>query len=53
MGHYNHLTIEEQETILVMQTKGDSIRNILTALDRLPSTVSREIRRNTTLQNRS
>lgn len=51
MGHYNHLTIEERETILIMQTKECSIRKISAVLGRAPSTVSREIERNTKVAN--
>ena len=51
MGHYNHLTIEERETILVMRTRECSIRKISIVLNRAPSTISRELKRNTSVDN--
>lgn len=49
MSSYKHLTIEERENILILQTKGQSIRNIAKSLDRSPSTISRELAKNTKL----
>lgn len=46
MNHYNHLTTNERENLLFLTAKGYSIRKIATILRRSPSTVSREIRRN-------
>ena len=43
---YNHLTIEERSCIYQFLNLGMSIRNIATALRRSPSTISREIKRN-------
>ena len=43
---YNHLTIEERSYIYQFLNLGMSIRNIATALRRYPSTISREIKRN-------
>lgn len=41
-----HLNIAEREKILVGMTKGLSIRKIADSIDRRPSTVSRELKRN-------
>lgn len=41
-----HLTKTERQEIFLLKKKGYSLRNIATALDRSPSTISREIRRN-------
>lgn len=46
MSHYNHLTIEERESLLIMQVEGHTIRRIATTLHRSPSTISRELKRN-------
>lgn len=43
---YKHLTVEEREKIQVMLWQKSSIRSIAAALDRSPSSVSREINRN-------
>jgi transposase, IS30 family len=43
---YGHFTLEERCTIARLQQAGQSIRQIATALDRSPSSVSRELRRN-------
>lgn len=43
---YNHLTIEEREKIQEMFWQKCSIRDIAKVLDRSPSSISREIRRN-------
>lgn len=46
MKTYKHLTIEERETIQLMLWKKKSIRDIAKAVDRSPSSVSREIKKN-------
>jgi IS30 family transposase len=46
MGHYQQLTIEERCEIARLQGEGHSLRQIASTLDRSPSTISREIRRN-------
>ena len=46
MNHYNHLTTNERENLLFLTAKGYSIRKIATILRRSPSTISRELRRN-------
>jgi len=43
---YKHFTVEEREKIQVMLWQKSSIRTIATALNRSPSSVSREINRN-------
>lgn len=43
---YQHLTIEEREKIQEMLWQKSSIRNIAAALNRSPSSISREIQRN-------
>jgi IS30 family transposase len=43
---YQHLTIEERETIQTMWWERKSVRSIAKALGRSPSSVSREMRRN-------
>ena len=43
---YNHLTIEERSCIYQFLNLGMSIRKIAQALKRSPSTISREIKRN-------
>lgn len=43
---YNHFLVEEREKIQEMLWQKSSIRNIATALNRSPSSVSREIHRN-------
>jgi len=43
---YKHLTIEERETIQLMWWERKSVRAIAQALGRLPSSVSRELKRN-------
>lgn len=45
---YNQLSLEERCTISSLQKEGKSIRQIATALARSPSTVVREIKRNST-----
>lgn len=47
MGYtYRQLSLEERCTITRLQRDGRSIRQIASALDRAPSTVARELRRN-------
>ncbi len=47
MAHYQQLTIEERETIQSGLWEGISLRTIARNLGRTPSTVSRELKRNT------
>ncbi len=47
---YNQLTIEERCEIARLYSSGCSIRQIAAALDREPSTIAREIKRNTSRQ---
>ena len=42
----NHLTATERESILVLRTQGCGVRKIADTLNRSPSTISRELRRN-------
>ena len=46
MSHYQHLSIEERESIWEKQIKGESVRRIAAELGRSASTISRELRRN-------
>lgn len=46
MKTYKHLTIQERETIQLMLWEKKSIRDIAKEINRLPSSVSREIKRN-------
>ena len=46
MSCYQHLTIEERESLMLLWEKGCSIRQIARELHRSPSTISRELRRN-------
>ena len=43
---YGHITLEERCEIARLQAAGRSVRQIATALDRAPSTVARELKRN-------
>ena len=43
---YGHLTLEERCQIAHRQAAGHSIRQITATLDRVPSTVAREVKRN-------
>ena len=43
---YEQLSVEEREEIARLQAQGASIRQIAAALDRSPSSISREVRRN-------
>ncbi|WP_430604856.1 IS30 family transposase [Enterococcus sp. DIV0125] len=47
MNHYNHLTILERENIFLFFNQGKSIRSIASLMKRSPSTISRELKRNT------
>ena len=47
MSLYTHLTISEREQIFLLHNQGESIREIAIALKRSPSTISRELARNT------
>src|ERR1700675_2935327 len=44
--HYDHFTLEDRCTIGGLREAGQSIRQIAAALDRSPSSVSRELKRN-------
>ena len=46
MNHYNHLTTNERENLLFLTGKGYSLRKIANLMRRSPSTISRELRRN-------
>lgn len=46
MCQYTHFTTEEREMSRVMKAQGHSIRAIAKALNRSPSTISREFHRN-------
>lgn len=46
--HYTQLTLEEREDIAVLKAKGKSLREIARFLNRNPSTLSRELKRNQT-----
>jgi IS30 family transposase len=46
MSHYQHLTTGEREKAMVWQGQGCSIRKIAGEINRSPSTISRELRRN-------
>jgi IS30 family transposase len=47
---YEQINLEERCAIASLRTSGKSIREIAAALDRAPSTIAREIRRNTSRQ---
>jgi len=44
---YTQLSIEDRRRIACLQEEGRSVRQIAAALDRAPSTIAREIKRNT------
>ncbi len=46
MCHYTHFSTDERELTRVMKAQGFSIRAIARMLNRSPSTVSREFKRN-------
>jgi transposase, IS30 family len=48
--HYEQLTLEERCTIAGLREGGHSIRQIAAALDRSPSSISRELKRNSGVQ---
>lgn len=48
MSHYTHLTTEERKSIAELFYQGYSVRKISRSLGRSPSTISRELRRNST-----
>jgi IS30 family transposase len=43
---YRHLSIEERCEVARLRTAGYSVRQIAASLDRSPSTISRELKRN-------
>ncbi len=47
---YNHFSLEDRIVIANLQAQGRSIRQIASALDRAPSSVSRELKRNRAAQ---
>ena len=47
MNLYTHLTIDEREQLFLLHYQGHSIRIIAEVLKRSPSTISRELARNT------
>ncbi len=46
MNHYKHLTIDERENARVLLEQSFSLRAIARKLNRSPSSISREIKRN-------
>ena len=48
--HYEHLSLEERCQIAQLRAEGQSIRHIAAAVDRPPSTISRELKRNSGAQ---
>jgi IS30 family transposase len=52
-NHYQQLQAEERATIMVMQQQSQSIRQIAHALHRSPSSISRELRRNSGADSRA
>lgn len=50
MNHYNHLTLIEREKILFYHAQGKNLTFISKQLGRHKSTISREIRRNSTTE---
>src|SRR5882672_3302912 len=48
--HYEHLSLEERCHIAQLRAEGRSIRQIAAAVDRPPSTISRELKRNSGAQ---
>jgi Transposase and inactivated derivatives, IS30 family len=52
MSCYTHLTIEERESILIGKSQGKGIREIARMIGRNPSTISRELKRNTGVKKR-
>ena len=50
MSNYSHLSLEERCSIARLREAGQSIRRIAATLDRQPSTIARELRRNSGAQ---
>ena len=50
MSNYRQLSLEERCTIARLREAGQSIRQIAAALDRQPSTIARELKRNSGVQ---
>ena len=48
--HYTQLSIEDRCELARLHAQGASLRQIATALDRAPSTIARELKRNTSRQ---
>ena len=48
--HYTQLRIEDRCELARLHAQGASLRQIATALDRAPSTIARELKRNTSRQ---
>ena len=46
MSHYKHLTLSEREKLMYFLAKGCSMRRIAKELGRSASTISRELKRN-------
>lgn len=46
MNHYQHITIDERETIFLMRSHGNSLREIAKNIQKSCSTVYRELKRN-------
>src|SRR3546814_4134156 len=46
MSRYRHLALEERCSIARLHEDGQSLRQIAAALDRQPSTIARELKRN-------
>jgi IS30 family transposase len=46
MKTYKHLSLDERETLLMLKAQGQSLRKIAFYLDRSPSSLCRELRRN-------
>ena len=45
MKHYRHLSLDERNKLVILQSEGKSIRNIAKILGRSPSTIKRELDR--------
>nr|WP_243875348.1 IS30 family transposase [Lactiplantibacillus plantarum] len=46
MNHYQHLTIDQRETIFLMKNHGNSLREIASCIKKSGSTICRELNRN-------
>lgn len=53
MRHYNHLSINERESLLILSNSGKNISQIAIILGRNKSTISRELKRNSINSNYS